>query len=85
MAAALAQPADHLLVGQHGAQGGTPIDRGLDLVGQAMLVAIAVDGLGPLLGDFVGDGQLGDRPALCCWASNQVSKSTRKMNCVQRK
>ena len=64
MAAAFAQAADHLLVGQHRAQGGAPIDRGLDLVGQAMLVAIAVDGLGPLLGDFVGDRQFGDRPAL---------------------
>ena len=63
MPAALAQPADDLLVGQHGAQGRAPIDRGLDLVGQAMLVAIALDGLGPLLGDFVGDRQFGDRPA----------------------
>ena len=64
MAASFAQAADHFLVSQHRAQGRAPIDRGLDLIGEAMLVAIAVDGLGPFLGDFVGDRQFGDRPAL---------------------
>ncbi len=64
MAAAFAQAADHFLVGQHRAQGRAPIDGGLDLIGQPLLVAIAVDGRGPLLGDFRGDRQFGDGPAL---------------------
>ena len=63
MAAALAHPADDFLVGQHGAQRRTPVDRGLELIGQAMLVAVSLDGLVAFLGHFLGDRQLGDRPA----------------------
>ena len=63
MPAALAHAADDFLVGQHGAQVGTPIHRRFELIGQTMLVAITLDGLFAFLGDVVRDGQFGDRPA----------------------
>ena len=63
MPAAFAHPAGDLLVGQHGAQRGAPVHRGLELIGQPMLVAVSLDGLGAFLGHFLGDRQFGDRPA----------------------
>ena len=63
MPAALTHAADDLLVGQHGAQCRAPIHRGFELVGQAVLVAIAFDGQWALVRHFLGDGQLGDGPA----------------------
>ena len=85
MPAALAHPADDLLVGQHGTQRGAPIHRRFELIGQPVLVAVPLDGRLALGRNLVGDRQLGDRPALLLAASNHVSNSTRKMNCVQRK
>ena len=86
MPAALAHSADDLLVGQHGAQGRAPIHRGFELIGQAMFVAVALDGRlrpRPPLRSGIGSSAIG-RPR--CWdSSNQVSNSTRKMHCVQRK
>ncbi len=63
MRAALAQTADHFLIGQHGAQRRAPIDRGLGLIGQAVPILIAADRVGPLARDIGGNRQLGDRPA----------------------
>ena len=59
MAAALALAVDDLLVGQHGAQLGAPVDGDLGAIGQALGVAIGVG-----VGRARRDRQLGDRPAL---------------------
>ena len=63
MAAALAQAPLDLLVGQHGAQGGTPVDRRFQLIGQPVLVAIGGGRVVALLGHVLGNGQLGDGAA----------------------
>ena len=48
-AAPLAFAVDHFLVGQSGLAGGTPVDRHLLLVGQALLEHLYEDPLGPLV------------------------------------
>ena len=63
MAAAFADALLNLFVGQHGAQRGAPVDRGVELIGQPMLVAESLDRLFALFGNVVGDRQVGDRPA----------------------
>ena len=47
VAAALALAVDHLLVREHRAEGGTPVDGHLGLVGEAALVELLEDPLGP--------------------------------------
>ena len=64
MAAALAHPPDHLLVGEHRAQGRAPVDRRLRLVGEAVEIAVGGDGRVPPGRDVGGDRQLGDRAPL---------------------
>ena len=46
-AAALAASVDHLLVGEHGLVLRAPLDRGLGAVGEAVLVELQEDPLGP--------------------------------------
>ena len=55
--AALAAPVDDLLVGEHGLILGTPLDRGVGAVGEAGLVELQEDPLGPavVLGLVGGD------------------------------
>ena len=64
MTAPLADPADHLLVGQHRAERRAPVHRRLRLVGEPVSVAVGRDGRFTLAGDLGGDRQFGDRPAL---------------------
>ena len=64
MAAPFAHPADHLLVGQHRAERGAPVDRRLRLVGQPVRVAVFRYGIRAGGGHGFGNGQIGDRPAL---------------------
>ena len=64
MAAALAHPPDHLLVGEHRAQGRAPVDRRLRLVGEAVEIAVGGDGYVPPGRDVGGDRQFGDRAPL---------------------
>ena len=54
---------DDFLVGQHRAQRGAPVDRGLVLVGQAVTVLVSTDRFVTIVGDRVGDRQLADRAA----------------------
>ena len=53
-AAALAHALHHLLVGQHTLAGGTPVHRHGGLIGQAVLVQLEEDPLGPLVVAGVG-------------------------------
>ena len=63
MLAALAHPADHLFVGQHGAQRGTPVDGRFELIGEAMVVAVALDRVVAFRRDLFRDRQFGHRAA----------------------
>ena len=64
MAAAFALTVDDLFVGEDRPQRGAPVDGGLVLIGQSVLVLIAPHRLLSLRGDIGGDRQLGDRPPL---------------------
>ena len=64
IAAALAHPPDHLLVGEHRAQGRAPVDRRLRLVGEAVEIAVGGDGCLPPGRNVGGDWQFGDRAPL---------------------
>ena len=63
MAASFADAALHFLVGQHGTEFRAPVDGGLDLVGQAVLILVSANGLLALLFDVLRDRQFGNRPA----------------------
>ena len=52
---AFADAADHLFVGQHRAQGRTPVDRCFGLVREPVGIAIRRDGLKSLPRDIVGN------------------------------
>ena len=83
--APLALAVDHLLVGQHRAQGRAPVDQRFGLIGQTMLVLIASHGRRALPRPPPRESaapQSGG-PAFCC-GSNHVSNSTRKIHWVHR-
>ena len=54
----LALAVDDLLIGQHSAQGGAPVDRDLCLVGQAPVEQLQEDPLRPLVVLGVGGAEL---------------------------
>ena len=64
MPAALAHAADNLLVCQDGPQLGTPVDRGLQLIGQPVFVLILGDRRIPFSGNILGNRQFRNGAAL---------------------
>jgi hypothetical protein len=58
VAASLAETVDHLFVGQHRTQGGTPVHRHLGHVGQALVVQLQEDPLRPAVVLGVGRAEL---------------------------
>ena len=58
MVPTLALAIDDLLVGQHSAQGGAPVDGHLILIGQAALEELAKDPLRPFIVLWAGCGYL---------------------------
>ena len=61
MLASFALPADHFLVGQHGAQLGAPVDWSFVLVGESVSVLEPPHGFVAALGHVIGDRQFADR------------------------
>ena len=64
MAAAIAFAVNHFLIGEDRSQRRAPVNGGLMLIGQAVLVLIAANGPCSGGGDFVRDGQFRNRTAL---------------------